>query len=564
MLPKESPRRLQGIALGWLAAFGLATLVAIGVASRVSHLLFAAIAAFTSWCLIVSLFEYLFSRFELSVRRTTLTRRWQGIVLIAAGGLFACFFWKGLGRNGALSLEAAATVRLTAVIYLASGCGIYFFANFARAVQDRLKAAVPGQALILAYLTAGFYLAAAGVILLFLSTARDFGSWLGWPLLCFTFILVLEPLFRLSVGFYKPKNLRGIPGAAGRSLLLDTLRCRGQNFQGGVQTFENIVGLKLSEVWLVQFFRRSLDLIVLGAVLLGWLATSLTAVPVGCRGVKVSAGHYNQTPLLPGLHVALPWPFEQVFTVETERVRQISLGFDKDLGGNVLWNEPHVEGEKNLLVGNGEALLTINVPILYRVKDPVAWALIAADPQQAITDLAERKVLQTMGAQDSFNLMLQDRAANAAAIAKGLQQDLDNLDLGIELIFVGLQDIHPPVSVAFAYQDVVSAQEFREMMIDKAQAARAGILPAAKAEALKAVAQATAASAASILAAEGSTERFLSLAAEEKGGLLRVRLHFDALAEELPKPAKILIGVSDHTAKEFRLDLRNTGALPSP
>jgi regulator of protease activity HflC (stomatin/prohibitin superfamily) len=137
----------------------------------------------------------------------------------------------------------------------------------------------------------------------------------------------------------------------------------------------------------------------------------------------------------------------------------------------VLWNEPHVAGEKNLLVGNGEALLTIIVPILYRVKDPVAWALTAADPEQAIADLAERKILRTMGAQESFNLMLQDRAANAAAIAKGLQQELDNLNLGVELIFVGLQDIHPPVSVAFSYQDVVSAQEFREMLIDKAQAA---------------------------------------------------------------------------------------------
>jgi regulator of protease activity HflC (stomatin/prohibitin superfamily) len=120
------------------------------------------------------------------------------------------------------------------------------------------------------------------------------------------------------------------------------------------------------------------------------------------------------------------------------------------------------------------------------------------------------------------------------------------------------------VSVAFAYQDVVSAQEFREMLIDKAQAARAGTLPAAKAEAATTIAQADAESTRLILAAEGSTQRFLSVAAEDKDDLLRVRLHFDALQEELAKPAKIIVGISGRTAKEFHLDLRSAGAWPSP
>jgi regulator of protease activity HflC (stomatin/prohibitin superfamily) len=109
--------------------------------------------------------------------------------------------------------------------------------------------------------------------------------------------------------------------------------------------------MKLREMWPERFHQRTTCLIVLGGVLLGWLSTCLTAVPVRCRGIKVFAGHYQQTPLAPGLHFTLPWPAEYVITVETERVRQISLGFDKDLGGNVLWNEPHVAGEKNLLVG---------------------------------------------------------------------------------------------------------------------------------------------------------------------------------------------------------------------
>jgi hypothetical protein len=311
--PKESPRR-QSIALGWFFAFALAALVSFGLALRESQLLFAAVAAFTGWCLMVCLFEYLFSRFEFSVRMEQ-RRRW--VLLIAAGGLFGCLVWIIRGRHRALSLED----HLTAVIYLALGCGIYFFANLTRAIQDRLEAAISGQTLILADLAVGFYLAAAGIVLLFLSTARDFASWLGWPLLCLTVILVLEPFIRLLVRFYKPKHLRGIPELVGHSLLLDVLWGRGQSFRGAVQAVESILGMKLREMWPERFHQRTLCLIVLGGVLVGWLSTCLTAVPVRCRGIKVFAGHYQQTPLAPGLHFTLPWPAEYVITVETERVR---------------------------------------------------------------------------------------------------------------------------------------------------------------------------------------------------------------------------------------------------
>jgi regulator of protease activity HflC (stomatin/prohibitin superfamily) len=457
---KESPRR-QGIGLGWFSAFSLATAAALGISLHDSQLLFAVIAAFTSWCLIVCLIEYLSSRFKFSIRRTSLAQTQQWVLLIAAGGLFSRLVWIIREPYRSLSLEDPTTLRLAAVLYLAFGCGIYFFAHFTRAVADRLKEAISGQTLTLAHLTAGFYLAAAGIIVLFLSTGQDFAFWLGWSLFYLMLILVLEPFFRLSVRFYKPKSLRGILEPAGHSLLLEALWGRGQNLKGALQTFERIFGMKLTGWWPVRSLQKKVGLIALGAVLLGWLSTCLTAVPIGCRGIQVFTGHYQQTPLTPGLHFTLPWPAEYVIIVETERVRQISLGFDKDLGGTVLWNEPHVAGEKNLLVGNGEALLTINVPVLYRVKDPVAWALTTADPEQALADLAEREILQTMGAQESFNLMLRDRGANAAAMAKRLQRELDHLNLGVELIFVGLQDIHPPVSVAFAYQDVVSAQEFR-------------------------------------------------------------------------------------------------------
>ena len=48
-------------------------------------------------------------------------------------------------------------------------------------------------------------------------------------------------------------------------------------------------------------------------------------------------------------------------------------------------------------------------------------------------------------------------------------------------MFVGLKDVHPPVDVAAAFQEVVSAQEEKDQTIDLARASRARILPDVKA-----------------------------------------------------------------------------------
>ena len=51
-----------------------------------------------------------------------------------------------------------------------------------------------------------------------------------------------------------------------------------------------------------------------------------------------------------------------------------------------------------------------------------------------------------------------------------MQERADELKLGAKIIFVGLQDVHPPVKVAAAYEAVVGARQKREANILAAQA----------------------------------------------------------------------------------------------
>ena len=133
------------------------------------------------------------------------------------------------------------------------------------------------------------------------------------------------------------------------------------------------------------------------------------------------------------MHLTWPWPIEQLEIVETEAVRQISLGFDKDLSGPILWTEPHFEGEKNLLVGDGESLLTIDVPIFYRIADPVRFLETTTDAEKALLVLAERKLIQIAGSRSSFQIMTEQRAEIARKLRDALQSEVQDFGLDVGL-----------------------------------------------------------------------------------------------------------------------------------
>jgi len=118
-----------------------------------------------------------------------------------------------------------------------------------------------------------------------------------------------------------------------------------------------------------------------------WGSTAVTRVPVDSEGVLVTQGEFQDVTLAPGLHFHAPWPWGRVELVPTTRVQELSLGFGRDLAGPVLWTEKHFEEEQNLLIGQGEELLTVNVPVHFRIRDAVAFARRTSNSHAALTAL---------------------------------------------------------------------------------------------------------------------------------------------------------------------------------
>jgi membrane protease subunit HflK len=211
-------------------------------------------------------------------------------------------------------------------------------------------------------------------------------------------------------------------------------------------------------------------------------------------------------------------------------------------------------------------MLSINVPVFYRVSDPVQFLRTATDVDLALRSLAERKLMEIAHVYDAFQIMTDDRALIARKLKDDLQAQVNQLGLGLTILYVGMKDVHPPVDVAPAYQNVVSAEEQKQRMIDEANAYTARTLPAAQGQADRLLQDAQAQSVTRVDQSKGESDRFLLVrnAAQEAPDLFRFRVKMDADEQSLATPVKIILATPSQRATDYYLDLRNTGEIPPP
>src|SRR6185503_1325928 len=62
---------------------------------------------------------------------------------------------------------------------------------------------------------------------------------------------------------------------------------------------------------------------------------------------------------------------------------------------------------------------------------------------------------------DLLEIMSTGRFKAAEELRDRIQKRADELELGVRIVFLGLQDIHPPIAVAASYEAVIGAEQKR-------------------------------------------------------------------------------------------------------
>ena len=411
------------------------------------------------------------------------------LLLLEAGGAWLLWFWSG--KNPAALKDANATVALS--LFAIFALLLFLFGRFsvtiARLENHRLLR--PGASFLLAgaYICGLTALAIAGGEAKF--PKADF--W-GARIFCLLLgLMAVENLLTLLLEIYRPRVKGKIARPLYESRVVGIFAQPESLFATAAQTLDYQFGFKVSETWFFQALQKNLAALLLIQFAALILSTTVVFIDAGEQAVVEHFGQPAGT-FGPGAHFKLPWPADQIYRFRTEQIQSFAVGYTPDAQSEaadiVLWTVPHAN-EENFLVGNRAAvavanadtndaanakpvgLITVSIPVQFQITNITDWVYKNAEPEDLLKNLATREVVRYLAGSDLNDILSQGRLEAASALRDRIQAAANQRQLGANIIFVGLQDIHPPTAgkVAETYEQVVGAEQTKLAKILDAQSA---------------------------------------------------------------------------------------------
>ena len=412
------------------------------------------------------------------------------LLLLEAGGAWLLWGWIGRATSGVAPDRAMPALALFAIFALLLFLFGRFSVTMARLENHRLLR--PGASFILlgAYICFITALAIAGVKAEF--PRADF--YIARGLCVLLGLVAAEMLVTLLLEIYRPRVRGKITRLVYDSRLVGLLGQPESLFTTAAQALDYQFGFNVSETWFFRLLQKNLPALLLVQLAVLLLSTCVVFVDAGEQAVLERFGKPVAGGVLtPGAHIKLPWPADRVYLYRTEQIQTFDVGYAPDATTEnektILWSVAHAK-EDNFLVGNHESvtiknentdtndtlkappvsLLTVSIPVQFQIHDVMAWAYQNADPTNLLQDLATRAVVHYLAGVDLNSVMSQAKLEAEQTLRDQIQAAADARRLGVKILFVGLQDIHPPVKVAGDYEKVVGAEQTKLAKILDAQA----------------------------------------------------------------------------------------------
>lgn len=274
-------------------------------------------------------------------------------------------------------------------------------------------------------------------------------------------------------------------------------------------------------------------LIFVAIIIFQIVYSSFYTIEPGKVGIILQFGKYNRT-TDPGLHFKLPY-IENLNKVDVESVRKEEFGFRTRIPGTQsVLDRRGFDMESLMLTGN-KNVISVAWIVQYKVSDPVKFLFKVSNVPQAIRDLSEMVTRRNVGNM-GFDYVLGNREILAAGAKRELQGELDNLECGVQLVALQMQDITPPDPVKPAFNEVNEADQDMKRLVNEAEETYNRIIPKAKGDAKKIIEEAHGYSAQRVNEAKGETARFNSIVSEYLNAkeVTRRRMYLEAMQEILP------------------------------
>ncbi len=483
--------------------------------------------------------------------------------------------------------QTPARASVFTALFAVSGVAVFlvgnYIANFARYQGSRLLKPVANHVLLGAYLLAATAVAFAGYEL----GIPKIDYYLNRILTIFLALLAVENLVTLILEIYRPKTAGGEQRVIYQSRLIELLSRPESFFTQAAQALDYQFGFKVSHTWIYRFFRRIIGWVILAQLILLLISTCIVIIEpteealLERMGKPVAKG---EAILKPGLHFKMPWPVDRVYRHKTEQVQSFYVGYRPvdESGGEspaILWTTAHTTelGEKpvEMMVADARAgedfnealgqrevppvnLMVVSIPVQYQITNLRDWVYEHEDAARLLESIAYQETTRYMVNVDFFNVLSEGLGTASEQLKERIQSRADELKMGVNVLFVGLQDVHPSIKAAQKFQEVVGATITRKATKLEAEAYSLRQIPSARAQAAAIRDNAQMEKESTVLMAQGISNQFMNqIKAFEASSLVYTnRAYLKALSEVASKARIYLIG-TDNDSEIYQLNLED-------
>lgn len=273
-----------------------------------------------------------------------------------------------------------------------------------------------------------------------------------------------------------------------------------------------------------RFGRGGGPLLIIILLLVIWiLIDSWVAINARQVGVVLRFGAYERT-LQPGFHLKFPRPIEDVEKVATTKVRSYSAD--------------------DRMLTKDENIMHIGFNVQYQVKDARDFLFSMRSPTKTLHEAAQSAVRSVIGHTNMDAILSGSGAELALNTQDLLQKTLDRYDSGILVTNVSFHDVAPPDQVKEAFDDVNKAREDKQRIQNLGRAYASKVVPQAKGQAARIIAEAEGYKAQRVALAKGNAKRFVQILEQYRAApeVTRHRLWLETMENVLAGNRKVVDG----------------------
>lgn len=247
-----------------------------------------------------------------------------------------------------------------------------------------------------------------------------------------------------------------------------------------------------------------------------------------------------------GLHFKIPF-IQQVQKVNTT-IKGIPIGYEIISGDSI--------DDEAMMITADYNFVNVDFFIEYQVSDPVQYLYASKDPESVLRNMAQRCIRTMIASYDVDSVLTTGKNEIQANIKEMLIHELEQNQIGLQLVNITIQDSEPPTSeVMQAFKAVENAKQGKETALNNANKYKNEKIPDAKAKADQILKEAEVYKQQQIDQATAQAARMNALYEEYQKNpeITKKRMFYETMEEILPD-VKLIIDGSDGVQKILPLE----------